>query len=243
MRLMPILLSLLLLGCTKKPAPVAEPAPAPAAKSPAAQPATKAAPLAADAVAAARPAKVPVIQARPGLRRIELDPKKRLRAMAQARAAAIDPAARARALGQRTAITPKARPARAKQEDIKWEGPMPWHTWEEAQALAKKKNKRIFLLVYADWCPKCRALAPVFGDPEVVKAASGLVMVRQDGDQKPAWLQRYASYGGYVPRAFFLKPDLSVDESLTSGNARFPYFYVPAQKDLLIKNMRAASAP
>lgn len=132
-----------------------------------------------------------------------------------------------------------AAPRRAAAE-IHWEGPVAWKDWDAGLAQAKAEKKPILLLVYADWCPRCRELVPVFQDPEVVKLAEGLVMVRQNGDLKPPFLDAFESLGGYVPRLFFLTPDGSLREEITSGHPRFPYFYTPGGVEALKAAMREA---
>jgi len=124
---------------------------------------------------------------------------------------------------------------------VEWKGTVSWHSWDEGLSLAKKESKPIMVLVYADWCPHCRALAPVFADPEVEALATHLVMVRQNHDEDPAWLQPYnQKYGGYVPRVFFFDSNGKIRDDLTSGHPRYPYFYAAEASDLLKRSMRRA---
>lgn len=117
-----------------------------------------------------------------------------------------------------------------------------WRTWEEGKAEAAKQGKPIFLLVYADWCPKCRALAPVFADREIEALAERYVMVRQNADaDDAAWLESdLGEYGSYVPRIFFFESNGTVRADVTSGHAKYPYFYSPEQGALLKKKMNDA---
>jgi thiol:disulfide interchange protein len=131
--------------------------------------------------------------------------------------------------GQRSAAPP-----------IKWDAPFEWVSWEDGLVRAKATDTPICLVIYADWCPKCKHLAPVFRDPEVAKLAGGLVMVLQDSMEKPAWLrERYGGTGTYVPRVLFLEPDGTLREDLTGPNPKFPYFYWPQVAAQLKANMRA----
>jgi thiol:disulfide interchange protein len=114
-----------------------------------------------------------------------------------------------------------------------------WQTWDEAQKIPQAKRKPMALLVFAHWCPHCRSLAPAFADKEVVRLSKQLTMVRQDSDEKPAWLKdKFGKYGGYVPRMFIVAPDGRVVEEITSGHSRYPYFYQASQ----IEALRAALA-
>jgi thiol:disulfide interchange protein len=142
-----------------------------------------------------------------------------------------------------TAATKLAAPPPAPKAGphVQFDGPIQWRTWDEGLAEAKRANRGIFLLVYADWCPHCRNLSPVFQQPEVVALAEKLVMVRQDADEKAPWMQRYAAQGTYVPRIFFLKPDGTLREDLRSAHPQYPYFYTPGGVDELKASMRRAA--
>jgi hypothetical protein len=124
---------------------------------------------------------------------------------------------------------------------IAWSDKIAWRSWESALSDAQSQGKPICLVVYADWCVHCKELAPVFALPDVASAAADLVMVRQDQDALPAWLnQHLGMYGNYVPRVLFLSADGKAREDLTSGHPRYPYFYAPSVSDRLVANMRAA---
>lgn len=135
------------------------------------------------------------------------------------------------------------RPRAASNSSMAWGDKITWHSWESAQAVARAQGKSIGVVVYAEWCARCKELAPVFATAEVASAATDLVMVHQDQDQPAAWLkERFGEYGNYVPRVFFLSPDGTVRADLTSGHPRYPHFYAPMVVDQLVANMRAAKA-
>lgn len=134
-------------------------------------------------------------------------------------------------------------PRIARADGAAFDGPIHWLPWELGLKDASAHKKPLCLVLYADWCPHCRELAPAWKDPEVVKLAKGLVMVHQNVDERPPWLARFGQLGQYVPRIFFLKPDGSILTDITSGNPRFPYFYQPQHLDALRSSMgRAAGA-
>jgi thiol:disulfide interchange protein len=141
-------------------------------------------------------------------------------------------------------VAPTAEPAPlppSPASGVKWTGTVKWHTWSEGLSIAGKESKPIMVLVYADWCPHCRELGPVFADPEVEALATHLVMVRQNHDEDPSWLQPYnEKYGGYVPRIFFFDSTGKIRDDLTSGHPRYPYFYAAEASDLLKRSMRRA---
>ncbi len=141
------------------------------------------------------------------------------------------------------AATPSAAArAPAKAEHIAWTDTIAWRDGEAALRAAKAENKSVCVVVYADWCPRCKELAPVFATPALRSAAEGLIMVRQDQDAHAPWFeQRLGKYGDYVPRILFVDPNGDVREDLHSGHPRYPYFYAPLVADRLIANMRVAS--
>lgn len=133
--------------------------------------------------------------------------------------------------------------SRASGSHMAWGDAITWRSWQSALSVARSEGKSICVVVYAQWCGRCKELAPVFALPEVASAARELVMVHQDQDEQPAWLkEQLGAYGSYVPRVLFLAPDGKVREDLTSGHPRYPHFYGPLVKDQLLANMRAASA-
>ena len=114
-----------------------------------------------------------------------------------------------------------------------------WHDWEDGLAEARRTNRPIMLMVYADWCPKCRALAPVLEQPPVATLAGRFVMVRQNHDDEPAWLQPFnQKYGGYVPRIFFFSASGELRPEVTSGHPKYPYFYAASHSELIAQSMR-----
>lgn len=116
-----------------------------------------------------------------------------------------------------------------------------WHTWEDGLRQARLQGKPMLVLVYADWCPHCRKLAPVFAEPEVVALARQFIMVKQDHDEQPAWLAPFdREYGGYVPRIFFFDSNGKIKAEVTSGHPRYPFFYAAEQPDNLKRSMRRA---
>lgn len=126
---------------------------------------------------------------------------------------------------------------------IDWKGAVTWQTWDAGLARATKLQQPILLVVYADWCPKCRAIVPVFADKVFGKLQKRAVMVLQNHDDKPDWLERkFGAWGSYVPRIFLLSPTGEVWADLNSGHPRYPMFYTPGKKDLIVANIEKAIA-
>ncbi len=125
---------------------------------------------------------------------------------------------------------------------IKWHQGVDWVPFDQALTRAKAENKAVCVVIYADWCPKCRALAPRFAEQPVTGASKDVIMVLQNSDERPGWLkQRFGDLGNYVPRVFFLKPDGTVATDINSGNARFPYFYRASEAAKLAASIQRAA--
>ena len=128
-----------------------------------------------------------------------------------------------------------------KKKKIAWGDSIAWAPWGEARDRSARENKPLCLVVYADWCPRCREMAPVFKRPKVLEASEKLVMVRQDNDARPEWLSAYADLGNYVPRIFFFGPDGQLRRDITSGHPRYPHFYNARDVSALLSSMRKAT--
>ena len=145
------------------------------------------------------------------------------------------------------APSPKAEPPKLiksfkKQGDIGWGTAVNWRSWDEGLKEAQKTGKSICVVVYADWCGKCRKLAPAFSKPELVAASKDLVMVLQDAEDEPEWLTtRLDKYGRYVPRIFFMDSAGNLREELKSSHPRYPYFYAASQVPVLMQRMKEAA--
>ena len=146
------------------------------------------------------------------------------------------------ALSLASALLLLAKPADA-ADPIHWDAPVQWTPWAQAMTKAKAENKPLCLVVYADWCPKCRKIAPFFHKPEVLAATKKAVMVLQNEDEKPDWLaNEFSASGNYVPRIFCLDKGGNIDHSIQSGNQRFPFFYRPNDEgvSLLVRSIEQA---
>jgi len=153
-------------------------------------------------------------------------------------------AIRGAALGSSPAAAPATAPASSKSGGklVELPGNVEWQTWEAGRARARAENKPALLLVWAHWCPRCRELAPVFGQPEIAALAKGVVMIQQNADDRPEWLTEKfdAAFGGYVPRVFLLRPDGTIRTDITSGNPQYPYFYAPRDSGALVRALEQA---
>ena len=140
------------------------------------------------------------------------------------------------------AVKKKSQPAqKAKQKTkkgIKWSAPIQWESWADGRARAAKEGKPLCLLIYTNWCPRCRELAPNLNDGELVELSKKFVMVKQDQGERPEWLAQYGQTGSYVPRVLFFGLDGQLKTDITSGNSKYPNYYSPRGIGLLKNSMK-----
>lgn len=65
-----------------------------------------------------------------------------------------------------------------------------WITYDEAEfMMAQKKGKTIVVDVYADWCPTCRAQAPILEELRAEKQTKDVLFVKVNFDDEKAFLR------------------------------------------------------
>lgn len=65
-----------------------------------------------------------------------------------------------------------------------------WSTYDEAEfMMAQKKGKTIVVDVYADWCPTCRAQAPILDELRTEKQSADVLFVKVNFDDEKAFLR------------------------------------------------------
>ena len=98
------------------------------------------------------------------------------------------------------------------------------------------------VLVYANWCTQCDALAKALASQKGVNASKPFVMVLADHDDDSQGLTYYTPKLGYVPRIFFMEPNGELWSEMQSGNSRYPYYYEPKDLSVLLTNMQKSLA-
>ena len=65
-----------------------------------------------------------------------------------------------------------------------------WETYNEAEfMMAQKKGKTIVVDVYADWCPTCRAQAPILEELRSERQSDDVLFVKVNFDDEKAFLR------------------------------------------------------
>ncbi|HEY8376636.1 MAG TPA: thioredoxin family protein [Nannocystis sp.] len=113
-----------------------------------------------------------------------------------------------------------------------------WRGLSEGFREAQTLGLPIMLVVHASWCSQCKALRPVFSDPDLVALSNHFVMINVDQDLEPESLQ-YGPDGRYVPRVLFFDPAGDLDPAVYNrARRRYKYYYSP--QDDLVGAMRQA---
>lgn len=67
-----------------------------------------------------------------------------------------------------------------------------WQTYDAAEfMMAQKKGKTIVVDVYADWCPTCRAQAPILDELRKEKQSKYVLFVKVNFDDEKAFLRAH----------------------------------------------------
>ena len=67
-----------------------------------------------------------------------------------------------------------------------------WQTYDAAEfMMAQKKGKTIVVDVYADWCPTCRAQAPILEELRTEKQSKDVLFVKVNFDVEKDFLREH----------------------------------------------------
>lgn len=151
------------------------------------------------------------------------------------------PSAASTAVAAPSAVAaPTPAPSHANAGDIDWHGSLDWHSYQQGLTLAKQNHQPILLMIYADWCSKCRALVPVFERSDVRELVNKMVAIRQDQDDPAPWLSEIGASDSYVPRIIFLDSKGTPLRQVTSGHPRYPFFYMADKPEVLLSSLKQA---
>ena len=67
-----------------------------------------------------------------------------------------------------------------------------WQTYDAAEfTMAQEKGKTIVVDIYADWCPTCRAQAPILDELRRERASGDVLFVKVNFDEEKAFLRAH----------------------------------------------------
>lgn len=127
---------------------------------------------------------------------------------------------------------------RAKRPPIKWPTEIAWQSFETGQQQSAETGKPMMILIYADWCTQCVALAKALKNEQLIALSKKFVMVLANQDDESQGVFLYTPKLSYVPRMLFMKPDGEFWNEMTSQDTRYPYFYQASSLEQLMSNMR-----
>jgi protein-disulfide reductase (glutathione) len=117
---------------------------------------------------------------------------------------------------------------------------IPWMSYDDGLAAAKKQHKPICLIFYTTWCPHCAKYAKVFSDPKVVEKSKSFVMIRLEADKNKELSKKYNVDGEYIPRTYFLSSEGQLDQSLSEQRPQYKYFYSESDPASILAGMGRA---
>ena len=117
-----------------------------------------------------------------------------------------------------------------------------WQNYSAGLQMAKRLNKPLLLVFYADWCPTCHAYQPIFEDKRLVALSKQFVMVRVNSDEHPEINKAYipAEEWEYVPRTFALSPGGDRMDNIYSKDKAPRYFLSAESPAEFLFTMQAA---
>lgn len=108
-----------------------------------------------------------------------------------------------------------------------------WYGYDDGVAAARRDNKPILLVVYADWCGVCKAYSKMFTDPAVIASSQNVILIRLNQDSDSKYLSKYSLDGKYVPRTYILNKNQVIQPS-PYKREDYAFFLSPDKKDLLV---------
>lgn len=116
-----------------------------------------------------------------------------------------------------------------------------WMSYEQGMQEIARTGKKGILVLYADWCPTCRAYSKLFSHPDIVSSAKSLVLMRANVDQYKALSRKMSFDGEYVPRTIALSANGKVMHELYPKTGKYLYYIPHGRLDYLMQFMRKVS--
>jgi thiol:disulfide interchange protein len=121
---------------------------------------------------------------------------------------------------------------------IDWnDAALKWHRARDGLNAVRDEQRVGLLIVYADWCGVCREYAKLFRDPELIAAADGVVLIRENQDAKR--VPQAFDTATYVPRTYFVDSKGEAVNDLIEPDPDYPNFLPTRNPQALIAALYA----
>lgn len=117
-----------------------------------------------------------------------------------------------------------------------------WLRLDEGLQRAKAEDKRVFLLVHATWCPRCREFQKQFFDARVEEFDGRVVFVLIDQDLEKDFATQFEPDGPYIPRSMILDSDGNLVPEINSNRDDYRYYLDTMAPYDLLRVLSAAVA-
>ena len=109
-----------------------------------------------------------------------------------------------------------------------------WYNYADGIEQAKQDGKKALIIVYADWCGVCKRYSEMFRNPEVVKQAKGVILIRINQDTEKQYADKFSVDGTYIPRTYILGTEQQILSSPYKSE-KYGFFLPPGKDEFLIK--------
>lgn len=121
------------------------------------------------------------------------------------------------------------------QVSIDWnDDELNWLDYDTGLKTLKDGKNVGLLILYADWCPTCKAYSRLFTQAAVVKSLQGITLIRANIDKEPLINAKYDKDGTYIPRTFAIDSLGNLVKPLHPDRPRYDYFLPVEKPDYLV---------
>ena len=121
--------------------------------------------------------------------------------------------------------------------EIDWnDADIKWYGYVDGMLAAKRQQKNVILVVYANWCSVCKKYSRMFHDPSVISHSDKVVLVRLNQDEDGHYLSKFSLDGKYVPRTYILNADFEVQPSPFKSK-KYDFYLPPNNVSYLVNLM------
>ena len=122
--------------------------------------------------------------------------------------------------------------------EIDWnEREIKWYGYLDGMLEARKQQKNVVLVVYADWCSVCDKYSRMFYNELVVENSNRVILVKLNQDKEKHYLDKFSLDGEYVPRTYILNSEFRVQPSPFKSD-KYDFYFPPNNSEYLANLFR-----